>query len=105
MSANGINMQEQILENLTTAVLVFDSNLKVQSINPAAEAALAISDRRVHGLHVEDLFYESPSSVNDFKQSMATGNGYNKREAQLVASAANGELSKDSSAQGKMSFT
>ncbi|WP_281647812.1 nitrogen regulation protein NR(II) [Parendozoicomonas sp. Alg238-R29] len=77
-------MQDKILENLTTAVLVFDQNLKVRSMNPAAEAALALSDRRVHGLYCEELFQEDASSLDNIRNALKTGACYNKREAQLL---------------------
>ena len=82
-------MQEQILENLTTAVLVFDENLKVRFLNSAAESSLAISDRRVQGFHIGELFREEPSALYDIKEALHTGSCFNKREA--VLQLANGQ--------------
>ncbi len=78
-----ILMQHQLLENMTTAVLVFDKNLTVQFMNPAAEAALAMSGRQVYGLPINELFQEQPPSTEKIKASFANGSCYNKREAQL----------------------
>ena len=79
-------MQAEILENLTTAVLVFNRELKVQFMNPSAEAVLAVSDRRVHGLYIDELFREAPSSTSDIQDALATGRCYNKREVILLLS-------------------
>lgn len=82
--ANSITMQDKILENLTTAVLVFDQNLTVRSMNPAAEATLAVSDHQVHGLPIGDLFREDSASLKSMQQALKTGACYNKREAKLL---------------------
>ncbi|MTI13595.1 nitrogen regulation protein NR(II) [Sansalvadorimonas verongulae] len=79
-------MQDKILENLTTAVLVFDQNLRVRAINPAAEATLAVSDRQVHGLQIDELFQEDFASLANIKNALQTGACYNKREAHLLLS-------------------
>ena len=76
-------MQHQLLENMTTAVLVFDRDLKVQFINPAAEAALAISGRQVYGLSIKELFREKSSASEEIRAALKTGSCYNKREAKL----------------------
>ena len=82
--ANSITMQDKILENLTTAVLVFDQNLTVRSMNPAAEATLAVSDHQVHGLPIGDLFREDSASLESMQQAVQTDACYNKREARLL---------------------
>ena len=38
----------QILDNLTTAVLLLDSDLRLSFMNPAAEMLLAVSGQRVY---------------------------------------------------------
>ncbi|MCL6269220.1 nitrogen regulation protein NR(II) [Sansalvadorimonas sp. 2012CJ34-2] len=76
-------MQHQLLENMTTAVLVFDDKLRVQFMNPAAEAVLAISGRQVYGLSIKELFKEKPSSTEEIRAALQSGNCYNKREARL----------------------
>lgn len=48
-----------IVENLSTAVLLFDADLRLQLINTAAEHLLSVSARKVLGLRVEDFFVDS----------------------------------------------
>ena len=81
---NSPTMQDKILENLTTAVLVFDQNLRVRTMNPAAEVTLAVSDRQVHGLRIDELFREDSASLESIKSALETGACYNKREARLL---------------------
>ena len=76
-------MHELLLENLTTAILVFDNKLRVQYMNPAAEIVLATSDRQVHGLHIEELFSEEPPSREALDIVLQNSASYSKREAKL----------------------
>jgi len=47
---------QRILDNLATAVLWFDRDLRLEFLNPAAESLLAISENQVRGHSAEALF-------------------------------------------------
>jgi len=47
---------EQILDTLTTAVLVFQENMKLAYINPAAEDLLGISANLINKIHAGEVF-------------------------------------------------
>ena len=46
----------QILDNLSTAVLVLDTGLRLEFISPAAQALLELSESRGVGVHLDELF-------------------------------------------------
>ena len=46
----------QLLENLSTALLVLEPDLRVSFINPAAQALLELSESRTMGSQFEELF-------------------------------------------------
>lgn len=76
----------QILDNLTTAVLLLDGTLRVHYVNPAAEMLLEVSGQRVNGQHVTSLFSDSAASLQSLRNTVSTGHPFTKREAQLQLS-------------------
>ena len=52
------SLHHLILDNLTTAIVVIESNLTVSYVNPAAESLLAVSGLRVQGEPITQLFHE-----------------------------------------------
>ena len=56
LSAPTTDLSRRLLENLNTAVLLFDPQLHLSYLNPAAEVLLAASARQAHGLGLKDLF-------------------------------------------------
>src|SRR5690606_6528807 len=73
----------QILDNLTTAVLLLDADLQVNYMNPAAEMLLEVSGQRVTGQRLDSLFSDSVESLQPLRNTVATGHPFTKREAQL----------------------
>ncbi len=51
-------LAQHILENITTAVLLFDSDLFLQTLNPAAETLLEVSAKQICGTHSSILLPE-----------------------------------------------
>lgn len=73
----------QILDNLTTAVLLLDRSLRVSYMNPAAEMLLEVSGQRVHGQRISSLFSDSTESMDSLRSTVSHGHPFTKREAQL----------------------
>lgn len=73
----------QILDNLTTAVIMLDARLRVNYINPAAEILLAVSGQRVSSQHFAELFHDAHAAVQSLEGAIHSGNPFTKREAQL----------------------
>ncbi len=46
-------LQLQVLDNLATAILLVDKDLLIKFVNPAAEALLGLSARRVRGTSLD----------------------------------------------------
>jgi two-component system nitrogen regulation sensor histidine kinase GlnL len=55
---------KQLLENLSTSVLVLNADLRVIFINPAAQALLELSESRSCGSQLEDLLPQHPLLPN-----------------------------------------
>lgn len=76
----------QILDNLTTAVLLLDGSLRVSYMNPAAEVLLEVSGQRVNGQRISSLFSDSAQSLESLRNTASHGHPFTKREAQLILS-------------------
>ncbi len=75
---------KQILDNLTSAVLLLDEQLCIQYMNPAAEMLLEASVRRLQNRPIEEWLSSSEDELAVLRQSLASGHPYSKREARLV---------------------
>ncbi len=73
----------QILDNLTTAVLLLDAELRLGYLNPAAEMLLAVSGQRVTGQPVGESFHDSSQAVEALRDSLKNAHPFTKREATL----------------------
>ena len=75
---------KQIVEGLTNTVLLLDSNLKLDYINPAGEMLFEISVNRLKGLHINELLGQVPNLVNEIQESFASGDPFTQREIELT---------------------
>lgn len=73
----------QILDNLTTAVVLLDAQLCLAYLNPAAEMLLAISGQRVLHQPLGELFTDTETTLASLGDALRSGNPFTKREAQL----------------------
>lgn len=73
----------QILDNLTTAVIMLDTELRVNYMNPAAEILLAVSGQRVSLQHFGELFHDPAAAIQPLEAAVLSANPFTKREAQL----------------------
>ncbi|GIZ12596.1 nitrogen regulation protein NR(II) [Pseudomonas sp. NCCP-436] len=74
-----------LLDNLTTATLLLNSQLCLEYMNPAAEMLLAVSGQRSHGQFISELFTESPEALSSLHQAVEQAHPFNKREAVLTS--------------------
>lgn len=78
------DLPKSLLDNLTTAVLLLDENLRVRYLNPAAEHLLAASLSQLVGTPIRQLISENdPNAHADMETALAELHPYTKREAQL----------------------
>lgn len=78
-------LYRQLVDNMSTAVLVIDRELRLQHLNPATEALLAISQQRVRGERITRIFEQSENAENALQQaakklSQPHSNRYTQRQ-------------------------
>ena len=74
-----------LLDNLTTATLLLNAELRLEYMNPAAEMLLAVSGQRSHGQFISELFTESAEALSALRQAVDHAHPFNKREAVLTS--------------------
>jgi two-component system nitrogen regulation sensor histidine kinase GlnL len=73
-----------IFEHMNTAVLVFNANLCLEYLNPAAEMLFAVSARQVVGTTVQELLPAEPTFHESLRQALSTGQDMTERELALM---------------------
>lgn len=73
----------RVLENLSTAVLLFDKRLHLGYMNPSAEMLLAMSVRQARGLTAQALFAGADVFVTSLQRALDSGHPYTERELAL----------------------
>lgn len=77
---------ENVLDNLSTAVILLDGELNVRQANHAAQAMLERSLNLLLGCSIDQLIAHSSLDFLRFKQSMQHGEGYSDSDVQLTFS-------------------
>jgi len=81
------NHLSQILDNLNTVTLLFDSNLELRYINPAGEALFQVSARHVVGQNATALIHCPGGLVQtNLQRSLKSGRPFTEREMNLPLS-------------------
>lgn len=75
---------EQIVDNLTTAVLVLDRDLRLLSLNPAAEALLDVSAKQVRGVRLRQLLPAATIFEASLSRVVESGHPLTERDMQLA---------------------
>lgn len=74
----------RILDHLTNAVLLFDANCRLVSINLAGEMLLAVSARQIIGLRAREIFLLGDRGIEaDFRRALEWGETLSKRNVTL----------------------
>ena len=74
-------LEKAVLDNLVTAVLLFDSDLRLVYINPAGEMLLHVSSRNVLGQTAGDLMPGSDHRMaKRLQEALDTGHPFTERE-------------------------
>lgn len=82
-------LNTSLLDNLTTAVMVLDNELRVLYMNPAAEALLETSDQHCQYLPINEILLNSSQLVRSLTNVMDNGITFIARKAELVKSNTN----------------
>lgn len=82
-SAN-TNSYKNMLDNLTTAVVVLGDNLIIRYLNPAAENLFETSLARSAGLTFGDILLDSEIATRTLRKAAETGHPYTRRETEFL---------------------
>jgi two-component system nitrogen regulation sensor histidine kinase GlnL len=72
---------KSVLDNLSTAVVVVDTSLRLTHLNPAAEMLLALSNNIVLGTVFSDYFQETDSARQSLLKAVADGSQFTQRRS------------------------
>ena len=75
-----------LLDNLSTAILLFDTDKRLQSINAAGEDLLSTSKRAVCGQMIDELFIEFPL-LDSMTECLKSGQPFTERDVELQITA------------------
>lgn len=79
---NHRDFSKSVLDSLSSAIVVVDSDLLLRYMNPAAEVLLAISFDSNIGEPITYFFYESDEADRQLKQAAVHANHYTKRQVE-----------------------
>lgn len=75
---------QRILENLNTAVLVVDGELRLRSINPAGELLFQLSARQIVGQSLAELLASNTELIGALRQAFATQHPFTEHGLRLL---------------------
>jgi len=78
-----LNSPQRLLESLATAVIVFDADLRLVSINPAGETLLAASARKVIGLGLHELIADGEVFAKVLTNTLQSRHPFTARNIRL----------------------
>ncbi len=76
---------DSILDNICTAVLLFDADFRLTYINPAAEMMFGVSSKHVIGTGVDSLLPCPGAEIKEkLHKALTSGDAFTEREIELV---------------------
>jgi two-component system nitrogen regulation sensor histidine kinase GlnL len=78
------NLEKQVLENLSTAILLFDREFRLLYLNSSAEMLFAVSARKAVGSPVFEMLRPVSVLLNNLNKSLESGQPFTEREHQLT---------------------
>ena len=76
-------LHTRLLENMSTAVLLLDSELRLSHINAAAEVLLGLSGYRHHNEPIDQLLVDAGETQRILQETLRSGQPHTQREAVL----------------------
>ncbi len=77
-------LANRAIDNLSAAILLFDSELRLRYLNSSAEMLLAMSERHAQGQTAEELLPGNETLFHRLQESLTTGHPFTERELPLV---------------------
>ena len=84
VAAPKIIPDRHLLDQLATAVVCLDGDLRINFLNHAAENLFAISARKAAGEHCKELAGLPDSLIDRFNHTLQTGHAFNDRQVPLA---------------------
>tara|TARA_B100001057_G_scaffold281478_1_gene281825 strand:- start:243 stop:1346 length:1104 start_codon:yes stop_codon:yes gene_type:complete len=81
--SNVNKLNQSLLSELNTGIIILDASLKVKFINPSALTILDTTEKTSIGQKIDRLFYEEPESFEDFQESLDQKRSFTKTDAVL----------------------
>ncbi|WP_309045820.1 nitrogen regulation protein NR(II) [Marinobacter sediminicola] len=78
------NQFKNMLDNLSTAVIVLERNLTIRYLNPAAENLFETSLTRSAGLALSDILLGSDEAFKTLRKAAMTNQSYTRRETEFL---------------------
>ena len=78
-----LSVHRQLLDSMTTSVVMLDAQLRLRYLNPAAEMLLENSFKRVQGIHAAEWLLNHDDLIASLQQSLQTGHPFTERERPL----------------------
>jgi len=75
---------ERMLDNMTTAIAVFDDRLRLRYLNPAGEALFSRSLRHARNKTIEELIGNADTVTEQLTAAMQSGNAVTRRGCRLA---------------------
>ncbi len=79
-----IEFYKQIIEGLTNAVLLLNSNLQLEYINPAGEIMFEVSVDRLKGTSIDELFSNDQHLIDEIHNALRMGDPFTQRELHIT---------------------
>lgn len=77
-------MSSHIIENLSTALFVFDQGLTLRYMNPSAEVLFGVGTRKVLGLQVQEVFDDCDYFIAHIVDACSTGQAFSEHELSIA---------------------
>ena len=78
-----ITPYKTVLENLSTAILLLDAELKIYYLNPACENLFSTSEQRLRGKLAVEVFLDGQLSEQILYKTLNTGRAFTRHEAEI----------------------
>src|SRR5690554_4131087 len=78
------NQFKNMLDSLSTAVVVLERNLTIRYLNPAAENLFETSLTRSAGLAFSDILLDSDEAFRTLRKAAASNQSYTRRETEFL---------------------
>ena len=86
---NTESLNTSLLDNMTTAVIVLDKDLRLLYMNPAAEALLETSANHINNVYIGDVLLKSRQLIKSLKNVKDNGVTFIARKVELIKSNTN----------------